>query len=354
MRSDVLSDVIRKLARREDLSAEEAERAFLEVMEGRGTDAQKAALLVGLRVKGETADEIAGGVRALRQAMIRVPVARADAAVDTCGTGGGGLTTFNISTGAAFVVAGGGVPVAKHGNRSFSSRCGSADVLEALGIPIDLTPPQMADVLDRAGIAFLFAPALHPAMRHLGPVRRELAIPTILNRLGPLTNPAGVRRHLVGVAEPRLQRLIGDALASLGHLRALVVHGEPGMDELSPLGVTEIVEVDGGRVRQTRFDAPRALGWSDPREAELAGGDPAHNADVIERVLSGQLRGTARQAIALNAAAGFFVAGVVDSLEEGVQRAERVLDDGAAYGTLQTLREASREAAGRRTADASG
>jgi anthranilate phosphoribosyltransferase len=344
MRSDLLSDVIWKLAHRENLSADEAELAFTEVMQGRGSDAQKAALLVGLRVKGETADEIAGGVRALRRAMVRVPVPRPDAAVDTCGTGGGAVTTFNISTGAAFVVAAGGVPVAKHGNRSFSSKCGSADVLEALGVIIDLSPDQMVDVLTRARIAFLFAPALHPAMRHLGPVRRELAIPTIMNLLGPLANPAGVRRQLVGVADSRLRPLIGDALASLGHLRALVVHGEPGLDELSPLGVTEIVEVDDGRVREYRFDAPRALGWSGFRAEELAGGDPAHNADLIERVLSGRLAGTARRAVALNAGAAFFVAGVVESLEEGVERAERVLDEGAAYETLQTLREASRRA----------
>lgn len=352
MRSDVLSDVIRKLAGRESLSAEEAELAFSEVMEGRGTDAQKAALLVGLRVKGETADEIAGGVRALRRAMVRVPVPRPDAAVDTCGTGGGGLSTFNISTGAAFVVAGGGVPVPKHGNRSFSSKCGSADVLEALGVAIDLSPDQMAEVLERTRIAFLFAPTLHPAMRHLGPVRRELAIPTIMNLLGPLTNPAGVRRQLVGVADPRLRRLIGDALASLGHLRALVVHGEPGMDELSPLGVTEVVEVSDGRVSEYRFDAPRALHWSGLAAAELAGGDPAHNAEVIERVLSGRLKGAARCAVALNAGAAFFAAGVVDGLEEGVERAERVLDEGAAYETLRALREASRHATQQSVAEA--
>lgn len=347
MHSEILSEAVRKLARREDLTAEEAESAFGEVMEGRGTEAQKAALLIGLRVKGEKPDEVAGGVRALRRAMIPVPVDRPEFAVDTCGTGGGLLTTFNISTAAAFVVAGGGVAVAKHGNRSFSSKCGSADVLEALGVPIDLTAEEISQVLRRAGIAFLFAPALHPAMRHLGPVRRELGVPTIMNLLGPLTNPAGVRRQVVGVADPGLLELIGEALAALGHLCALVVYGAPGVDELSPLGVTEIVEVSEGTVRRFRFDAAKRFGWSGLDGRDLAGGDPRHNAERIEGVLAGAVHGAARRAVSLNAGAAFFVAGVVESLEEGVERAERVLDAGAALRSLDALRAASQEAATR-------
>src|SRR5688572_31420127 len=205
-------------------------------MTGDATPAQIAALLVGLRVKGETAAEIAGVAQALRAAMVPLEVPDASALVDTCGTGGGAVTTFNISTAAAFVAAGAGVRIAKHGNRSFSSRCGSADILEALGVHIELTPDGMADVLERAGIVFMFAPLLHPAMRHVAPVRRELGMPTIMNLLGPLTNPASARRQVVGVADPALMDLIAGALHQLGHLRALVVHGEPGLDELSPVG----------------------------------------------------------------------------------------------------------------------
>jgi anthranilate phosphoribosyltransferase len=346
-RSAVLAAVLTKLAQREDLTADEAEEAFAEVMAGRGTEVQKAALLMGLRAKGETPAEIAGGVRALRQAMVRVPCTEPDRAVDTCGTGGGAVTTFNISTAAAFVVAAAGVPVPKHGNRSFTSRCGSADVLEALGVPIDLEPPAMARVLERAGIAFLFAPTLHPAMRHLGPVRRELGVPTIMNLLGPLTNPAGVRRQVVGVAEPRLLDLVADALAQLGHVRALVVHGAPGMDELSPVGPTEVAEVADGRVRRYRIDAARTFGWHGLALDELVGGDPVHNAALIEGVLRGRVRGTARHAVALNAGAALFVADAVSSLEDGVARAEEILTDGAAYATLETLRAAAREAAAR-------
>lgn len=340
--SDALTSAIRKLARRRNLSADETEAAFSVVMEGRASAARMSALLIGLRAKGETAEEVAGGVRALRRAMLRVNVPDPDAVVDTCGTGGGSLTTFNISTAAAFVLAGEGVPVAKHGNRSFSSRCGSADVLEALGVNLSLTPEEMGRVLERAGVTFMFAPTLHPAMKHVGPVRRELAVPTIMNILGPLTNPAGARRQVVGVSDPELLPLIGGALRELGHLRALVVYGDPGMDELSPLGPTRVVSVEEGQVEKLTFDPAAELGWSGLDASELAGGEPEENAETIERVLSGGGPRAARAAVALNAAGGFYVAGRVGSLAEGVERAEAVLDEKRGLEALERLRAATR------------
>ena len=332
---------IRKLAVRQDLSAVETEAALGEVMEGRASEAQMSALLMGLRTKGETPEEIAGGVRALQKAMVEVTVPDADAVVDTCGTGGGALTTFNISTAAAFVLAGGGVRVAKHGNRSFNSRCGSADVLEALGVELPPTARRMEEVMEAVGLAFLFAPRLHPAMRHVGPVRRQLGVPTIMNILGPLANPARARRQVVGVSDRSLLPLVAGALRELGHIRGLVVHGEPGMDELSPLGPTDLVIVEDGELREMRFDPAAELGWSDLNVAELAGAEPADNARIIEEVLSGAGPRAARAAVALNAAGGFYVAGVAETLREGLEKAEAVLDDGKGREVLERLRAAS-------------
>jgi anthranilate phosphoribosyltransferase len=340
--SDALATAILKLADRRDLRAAETEAAFRVVMEGRASPVEISALLMGLRVKGETPEEVAGGVRALRGAMVRVEVPDPDALVDTCGTGGGAVTTFNISTAAAFVLAGDGVPVAKHGNRSFSSRCGSADVLEALGVRITLTPEEMGAVLERAGLTFMFAPTLHPAMKHVAPIRRELAVPTVMNLLGPLTNPAGARRQVVGVSDPGLLPLVAGALSELGHLRGLVVHGAPGLDEMSPVGVTRGIRIEEGRLEEIAFDPARELGWSDLDVRELAGGEPPENARLIEAVLSGRGPRAARAAVALNAAGGFLVAGAVETLVEGVERAEAALDEGKGLAALERLREATR------------
>jgi anthranilate phosphoribosyltransferase len=333
-----LAELIRRAAAG-PLSAGEAQRAFGEVMEGRATPVQMAALLVAIRVRGATPQEVAGGVRALRSAMVPVPVDPAGL-VDTCGTGGGTLTTYNISTAAALIAAGAGVRIAKHGNRSFTSRCGSADVLEALGVRLELDPEREARVLEACGIVFMFAPLHHPAMRHVGPIRRELAMPTVMNVLGPLTNPAGVRRQVVGVADPALLELIAHALVELGHDRALVVHGEPGMDELSPLGATEVLEVADGRVARSRFDPAEALGWTVER-AGLEGGERDENARKIDGVLRGEIRNAARAAAVLNAGAAVYVGGMAESLTEGIRRAEAALDDGAAYAKLHALREAT-------------
>ena len=335
-----LPGLIGRLGRAQPLDADAAEAAFVEVMEGRATPVQMAALLVALRVRGETPAEIAGGVRALRRAMVPVPVADGADLVDTCGTGGGAVTTFNISTAAALVAAAAGVRIAKHGNRSFSSRCGSADVLDALGVRIELTPEQMGAVLEHAGIVFMFAPLLHPAMRHVAPVRRELGMPTIMNVLGPLTNPAGARRQVVGVADPALLELIARGLLELGHIHAMVVHGQPGLDELSPLGETTVIELKNGELRRFRV-APAEFGWGVLDPAELAGGDPEDNARVIRAVLEGSARGAARAAVALNAGAAIYVAGRAGSLKEGVRAAEAALEAGSAWATLERLRTAT-------------
>ena len=323
------------------LSADEAESAFDRFMDGSASEVQMAGLLVGLRAKGVEPSEVAGGVRALRKAMVRVSAHEPTELVDTAGTGGGSVTTFNISTAAALVAAGAGVPVAKHGNRSFTSRSGSADVLEALAVEIELTPDRMAQVLDEAGIVFMFAPLLHPAMRHVGPVRRELGITTIMNILGPLTNPAGAVRQVIGVAEPALLDLIAGALEELGHIRALVVYGEPGMDEVSPVGTTRVAELRDGEVR--RYDvSPEDLGVEPAGLEGLEGGEPDENAAVIEAVLAGQL-GAARTAVVVNAAAALLVGGAADSWAEGARLAESSIDEGRAAATLERLRAASTE-----------
>ncbi len=341
-----LGQIIARVASRHDLTVEEAEAAFGTIMAGRATPVQIAALLAALRVKGETSAEVAGGVRAMRGAMVPVPIAHGEGLVDTCGTGGGALTTFNISTAAALVAAGAGVRIAKHGNRSFTSRCGSADVLLQLGVAIQLSPEDMAEVFERAGIVFMFAPLLHPAMRHVGPVRHELGIPTIMNVLGPLTNPAGARRQVVGVNQPQLLELIAGALHTLEHERALVVHGEPGLDELSPIGRTDVIELRDGALTRYAVE-PEPFGWGPAEDGALAGGDPAQNARMVLAILSGEKGGVARGAVTLNAGAAIYLGGLAASLEEAVAEAERCLDAGAGLHALERLREASTEVAAR-------
>jgi anthranilate phosphoribosyltransferase len=266
--------------------------------------------------------------------------------VDTCGTGGGAVTTFNVSTAAALVAAGAGVRIAKHGNRSFTSRSGSADVLEALGVRITLSPEGMGRVLEETGIVFMFAPLLHPAMRHVGPVRKELGIPTIMNLLGPLTNPAGVRRQVVGVSDSGHIPIVVEALRTLGHIRALVVHGEPGMDELSPLGPTRAAELVGGTVRYVEI-RPEELGLPLASEGEIRGGTPEENAALIEGIVGGSIRGGALTVTLLNAAAALLVADAVPSLREGVVKARGSVESGAARGALEALRKATAEEEGR-------
>lgn len=322
-----------------DLTPEQAEAAFDRVMSGSVSEAETAAFLMGLATKGVAPGEVAGGVRALRKAMVPVEGGEAGTLVDTAGTGGGSLTTFNISTAAALVAAGAGARVAKHGNRSFTSRSGSADVLEALGVRIDLAPERMGEVLREVGIVFMFAPLLHPAMRHVAPVRRALGIPTIMNLLGPLTNPAGATRQVVGVSDPRLIPLLAGALEQLGHRSALVVHGEPGVDEVSPMGATRVSELADGKVREYEV-TPESVGLERGGPGGLEGGEPADNARVIEGVLSG-VEGSARTAVVLNAAAALLAAGLATDWNEGVRAAEASIDEGRARASLERLREAT-------------
>src|SRR3954468_21486370 len=247
--ANALQGAIHKLAFREPLTADDAEAAFDIVMQGQASAVQLAALLSALRAAGESPEVVAGVVRALRSAMVTLSAKDPDGLVDTCGTGGGTVSTFNISTGAAIVAAGAGVRIAKHGNRSFTSRCGSADVLEALGVPIEVPVPVMEAALRDVGLVFMFAPLMHPAMRHVGPVRRELAIPTVMNIVGPLANPARAGRQVVGVADERRVPLLAGALAELGTRHALVVHGT-GMDEISPLAPTQVIEIRGQQLSE--------------------------------------------------------------------------------------------------------
>jgi len=335
-----LAELVARVVAGHDLSAAESEAAFACIMRGEAGPALAAALLVALRAKGEAPAEVAGGVRALRGAMVALPVDDVDGVVDTAGTGGGALTTFNISTAAALVAAGAGVRVAKHGNRSFTSRCGSADVLEALGVRIDLAPEALARVFGEAGIVFMFAPLMHPAMRHVGPVRRELGMFTIMNVLGPLTNPARVRRQVIGVSDPALLDLVAEALRELGHERALVVHGDPGLDELSPLGTTRVREVDGAELRAYEV-SPADFGWDGLDAAELAGGSPADNARTIERILGGEGGAARTAAVALNAGAAIYAAGMAPTLAAGVAAAGRAISEGAGAEALERLRRAS-------------
>lgn len=338
---DPIEGLLRRVSSGSDLAVHEAEEIFTAVMEGRLSEERMEALLLGLATKGEAPSEIAGGVRALRRAMIPVDSGGGEPVVDTCGTGGGTFTTFNISTAAALVAAAGGVRIAKHGNRSFTSKCGSADLLEELGVAIQLSPDAMARVLEAAGIVFMFAPLLHPAMRHVARVRRRLGVTTIMNLLGPLTNPAGARRQVVGVPEPARLQLVARALQELGHERALVVHGEPGLDELSPVGATRVIELRDGSLREYRVAPARDYGWVGLDPGELAGGDPAHNAGVVREVLAGGGAVAARAAVVLNAAAALYIGGRVMSLRDGVDLAEALLDEGAAMRKLEELRVAS-------------
>lgn len=335
-----LQQAIRQLAMGGSLSEPQAREAFGAVMNGEATPAQIAALLIGLRVKGETPDEVAGAADAMRHAMVRLEAERPDDLVDTCGTGGGTLPTFNISTAAALLAAGLGVRIAKHGNRSFTTQCGSADVLEALGVPIEVGVDVMERVLREAGIVFMFAPLMHPAMRHVGPVRRELAIPTVMNIVGPLANPASAGRQVVGVADARRVPLIAGALRTLGTVHALVVHGEPGMDEISPLGPTHVEEIRDGRVREWTLD-PARYGINNGRPDELASGPPAANAALVRAVLENRGPPTAIAAVVLNAAAALYVSAEGPrEFGDAVNAARKGARDQAGEKALRRLRDA--------------
>jgi anthranilate phosphoribosyltransferase len=331
--SELVRAALAKVMAGGTLTRVDARAAMGSVMDGEATPAQLAGLLVALRSRGETVDELTGFAEAMRERVL--PVTAPDGAVDTCGTGGDGAATFNISTAAALVVAGAGVPVAKHGNRAVTSRSGSADVLEALGVPVDHGPQEAAAALEVHGFAFLFAPGYHPAMRHAGPVRRELGVPTCFNLLGPLTNPAGVRRQVVGVADPSAAARVARVLHALGTERALVVYGD-GVDELPLDGSGVAYDVSAVGVRRRRVDA-RRLGLQAAGRDELAGGDAEHNAQLIRAVLAGSERGPRRDVVLLNAGAALLAAGRARTLGRAIELAAQAIDHGAAQRVLDGL-----------------
>jgi anthranilate phosphoribosyltransferase len=336
-----MQDALAELLDGRDLTRDEARRVMGEIMTGEATPAQIGGFLVALRLKGETADEIAGCAEAMREHVLPVKPARHDL-VDTAGTGGDGGKTFNISTAAALVAAAAGAGVAKHGNRSVSSQSGSADVLEALGFELDLPAARIAESIDSLGFGFMFAPMHHPAMRHAAPVRRELAARTVFNVLGPLTNPAGARAQVVGVYSPLLVPVIADVLAKLGARRAFVVHGAGGIDELSPAGPNLVCEVVDGSVREREID-PLDLGVERCDPEELRGGSPAENAVKIRDVFAGA-NGAPRAAILLNAAGAVAAGGHAVDLADGYALAREALDSGAAGERLEELARFSRGA----------
>ncbi|HEX7182735.1 MAG TPA: anthranilate phosphoribosyltransferase [Thermoanaerobaculia bacterium] len=324
-----------RLAAGESLTREETEELFGALMDGMVSDPIKAALLVALRMKGEVVSEIAGAATAMRRRSVPIPHTSRDL-VDTCGTGGDGRGTFNISTASALVAAAAGVPIAKHGNRSVSSRSGSADVLAALGVKIEIAPETAGQALDTVGITFLFAPLLHPAMREVMPVRRELGMRTIFNVLGPLTNPAGARRQVMGVYAESLVEVIGCVLRDLGAEHALVVHGSDGLDEITTTGPTHVSEVRDGEVR-TYYLEPERFGLRRATLQELAGGGPEENAVMMRRVLEGE-QGPLADVTALNAGAALYVSGMAPSLEEGYGIARDALAAGAGARKLDELK----------------
>jgi anthranilate phosphoribosyltransferase len=338
-RREMICEAINQLLEGQSMPCEQAEVVMDEIMTGSATPAQIAGFLVALRVKGETPDEIAGCARAMRRAAVRVRPTRADV-IDTCGTGGDRAGTFNISTTTAFVVAGTGLGVAKHGNRCVSSQSGSADVLEALGVKLTLTPEQVAQAIDEIGVGFIFAPSFHPAMRHaIGP-RRELGIRTVFNVLGPLTNPAGAAAQLLGVYDAALTEVLARVLQQLGSRAAYVVHGFGGLDELTTTGPNQIscfgVPPGNGHVATETLD-PRELGFAPARPEDLLGGDPQENARITRSVLSGQDRGPRRDVVLLNTAAALVAGRTAADLQEGVARAAESIDSGAALSTLDAL-----------------
>jgi anthranilate phosphoribosyltransferase len=330
----MIQEAIQKLVSGQDIGGEGAREVMELIMSGQATDAQIGAFLIALRLKGETVDEIAGCARVMREKATPVKTKRTDL-VDTCGTGGDGSGTFNISTAVAFVAAGAGLGVAKHGNRAMSSQCGSADVLAELGVNIEISPEKVGRCIDEAGIGFLFAPALHGAMKHaIGP-RREIGTRTVFNVLGPLTNPAGAKCQLIGVYAPELTDKIAGVLGELGSQRAFVVHGSDGLDEITLTGSTRVSELRDGKV-QTRDINPADFGLAVVDAAALKGGDAATNAQILRAVLDGK-EGPALDIVLINAAAAIVAGGMAETLEEGLEKARTTVVDGAARAALEKL-----------------
>src|SRR5574341_342760 len=331
----MIRETIAKLIDRHDLTRAEAEGVMSEIMDGAATPAQMAAFLTALRIKGETVDEITGCAQVMREKAIAVQPRRKDI-VDTAGTGGDGAGTFNISTTAAFVIAGAGLGVAKHGNRAVSGQSGSADVLEALGVNLDLTPDQVARGVDEVGIGFLFSPKLHPAMKNVAPVRKELGIRTIFNILGPLTNPARAAAQIVGVYDPRLITAMANVLQALGGRAAFVFHSKDGIDELTTTDVNRVARFDNGKVYEDELDA-RALGLPRSSRDQLRGGTSRENAQIAQDILSGNDASPKRDVVTLNAAAALVVGNKARDLREGLEQANDAIDSGKALRAMEGL-----------------
>ncbi len=337
----MIRDTLERVLRGDDLPRDEAARLMNAIVSGEVSEAQIAGVVVALRAKGETVDEIAGFVTALRDRALRVTPSR-NGLVDTCGTGGDGTHTFNISTAAAFVAAGAGVGIAKHGNRALSSRCGSADVLDALGIRT-VAPGRVADVIDRTGVGFMFAPAHHPALKHAARVRKELGVRTVFNLLGPMANPAFVRRQLLGVFDPALTETVAHVLKSLGSEHVFVVHGSDGSDEVTIAGETRVTVLRDGGVETFTF-VPESVGIERTHPRALTGGTPEENAATILAILDGAA-GARRDAVVLNAAFVICAAGRAESITDGVRLAVESIDSGRARSVVDTLRRVTGEIA---------
>jgi len=329
----MIRNILGKVVNGENLSEEEAMKVMDFIMEGRATSAQVAGLLAALKTKGETVDEITGFVRSMKNKAIKVDVDE-EYCIDTCGTGGDGLSTFNISTASAFVVAAGGCKVAKHGNRSITSQCGSADVLEALGINIELNSYEVKECIKEVGIGFMFAPIFHSSMRYAAGPRRELGIRTVFNILGPLTNPAQVKGQILGVFAPELTEFMGHVLIRLGIERGLVVYGMDGMDEISPFTHTKVTEIRDGEIITYEI-SPENFGL-ERKEGHLIGGDAVCNAQIIMDIFKGQ-RDCRRDAVILNSAGALYVGKAVDSISDGIEMASEIIDSGAAYNKIMEL-----------------
>jgi len=340
--NDIVTSALDRVASGNDLSVDEAAAVLREVMEGRVSEPQTAGFLIALRTKGETVDEVAGLAATMRELALRVELDRPDL-VDTAGTGGG-APSFNVSTTAALLAAAAGATVAKHGNRSATGRCGSADVLEALGARIDLEPAAIAECIDAVGFGFMFAPVHHQAMRYVIPVRRELAVRTIFNLLGPLTNPAGATRQVIGVSDPSYLETMAGALQRLGSESALIVSAEDGLDELSVSAPTRVVELKDGGIDSFTL-TPEDAGLERAPADSLSQGDPDQNAEVTRAVLGGRADGVERSLVLLNAGAALYVGRVADSIKDGVAKAAEAIDSGAAGELLERYVERTRELA---------
>jgi anthranilate phosphoribosyltransferase len=338
----MFKETISRMIDRKDLRPDEAESMMNAIMEGEASTAQISGFLVALRMKGETPEEIAAFARAMREHAITVKPVTGKLLVDTCGTGGDGAQTFNISTAAAFVAAGAGVPVVKHGNRGVSSRCGSADVLTALGINFYQSPERLAEIVEQVGISFFFAPNHHPAMKHVMAARQDLGCRTVFNILGPLANPAGAQAQVLGVYSPDLTAPIAEVLRLLGLQRAMVVHGS-GLDEITTTGETMVSELDNGIIRSFTIRC-ETYGIQPADITDLAGGDPGYNAQIIRGIFQGE-KGAARDIVLMNAGAAIYIGGQAQDLHEGIRRAEISIDSGNATSCLNSLIDATRSVA---------